>query len=406
MEVTFGPFRLDPAESRLLRDGAAVRLRPRAFRVLATLLRHGGRPVGYDQMIAEAWDGTVVSRHTVDVTVGEVRKSLGEYGTWITTRSKVGYQLDLPVSDELVRTGWHFWSQRTREGGERALECFRRAAEACPADFQAWEGLSASYLMLATFGMRAPREMLSGFLAAHEQAVAVGGLRPELRCNRGYALHLFERRIDEAEREFVEALREKPAHATAHVRLAMLYGAQRRFAPAHDILAQGYQADPLLPTLPVMEATTAVWERNFARAVDVGARTVELHPYLQIARAIYGEALRFSGRAEEALVQYRRGSVMSPDLPWLRALEGSCLADLGRTEEARAIRDQLEALRDREYVDAYHMAALRLALGDRHEALAELERAVAENSAWLYALDVDPKMDAIRDDLGSLTGRT
>ena len=32
------------------------------------------------------------------------------------------------------------------------------------------------------------------------------------------------------------------------------------------------------------------------------------------------------------------------------------------------------------------------------EALAELERAYAENSAWIYTLDVDPMLDALRSE--------
>ena len=76
-EVTFGPFVLDGAGSRLLREGAEVRLRPQALQALAVLVRYRGRAVNYDQMIAEAWKGTFVSRHTIDVTVGDIRKTLG-----------------------------------------------------------------------------------------------------------------------------------------------------------------------------------------------------------------------------------------------------------------------------------------------------------------------------------------
>ena len=131
-EFTFGPFRFDAAAVRLSRDNAEVRLRPQALQVLRVLLQHGGRPIGYDRMIAEAWHGTFVSRHTVDVTVGEVKKVLGEYGRWIIHRPKVGYSLEVPTSDELVRKGWHFASRRTREGAERAIECFQQAATAVP----------------------------------------------------------------------------------------------------------------------------------------------------------------------------------------------------------------------------------------------------------------------------------
>src|SRR5438876_7009501 len=47
---------------------------------LRVLLRHGGDTVRYEQMIQEAWNGTNVSRHTVDVTISEIRKTLGEFG--------------------------------------------------------------------------------------------------------------------------------------------------------------------------------------------------------------------------------------------------------------------------------------------------------------------------------------
>ena len=171
MQFTFGPFTFDGTTARLLRDNAEVRLRPQALQVLRVLLQHGGRPIGYDQMIAEAWHGTFVSRHTVDVTVGEVKKVLGEYGRWIVHRPKVGYSLVIPTSDELVRKGWHFASRRTKEGAERAIECFQQAATQCPGDFRAFEGLSTCYLMQATFGICAPVEVYPRFLEAHNRAV-------------------------------------------------------------------------------------------------------------------------------------------------------------------------------------------------------------------------------------------
>jgi hypothetical protein len=44
------------------------------------------------------------------------------------------------------------------------------------------------------------------------------------------------------------------------------------------------------------------------------------------------------------------------------------------------------------------MVMLHHALGDTDAAFVELERAVDENSAGLYALDVDPKADCLRSD--------
>ena len=329
--------------------------------------------------MAEAWEGTHVSRHTIDVTLSDVRRCLGEYGRWIVHRPKFGYALEVPRSHELVRQGWHFWSQRTRNGCERAIECFKRAIGESPSDFRAFEGLSASYLALAIFGIRPPLEMYPRFLEAHEQAAILSGLRPELRCNRAFGLCVFERRHAESEAEFLRALEEKPSLGSTYARLGILYGARGRFDEALDILGRGRQADPLLPTLAAAEVLVRCWKRDFRAAVSVGSKSVELHPYLHIVR-----------------VDYAQASILSLGLPWLRALEGGCQARLGRHGDALAILEGLEALRRSEYVDAYHMAVFRLALGERDRALDELERASAENSAWLYVMDVDPKLDPLR----------
>jgi DNA-binding winged helix-turn-helix (wHTH) protein len=397
--ITFGPFALDASATQLLRDGREVRLRPQALRVLKTLLVHGGEWVRYEQMIAEAWDGTLVSQHTIDVTVGEVKRSLTEYGKWISNRPKVGYTLEVPRSDELVRRGWHFWNQRTREGLEHAIECFEQAAAECPSDFRAFEGLSSSYLTLVTFGMKSPAEMQPKFLEAHGRAEALSGLTPELRCNFAYGLHVFERKVGEAEAGLLQAIEEKPTLAAAFTRLALLYGSLGQIDKSWAMVERAHAADPLWPVVSMMECQVRFWRREFHEATVAGRNAIALHPYLPAARAVYAQALEFAGCPDEALMQYQIAGGLDPDLPWVRALEGACLAKIGRAGEARAILDRLEQLRATEYVDAFHMAILRHALGQIDEAFAELERAGNENSAWLYSLYADPQIDVFKSDV-------
>jgi tetratricopeptide (TPR) repeat protein len=119
---------------------------------------------------------------------------------------------------------------------------------------------------------------------------------------------------------------------------------------------------------------------------------------LQLGRAFFAQALEFSGRTEEALAEYRFARAMSPDLPWLGALEATCLAKNGRESEASKILEELNQIRAATYVDAYYMALLLDALGNRDAAFQELERAAEENSTMLYILDVDPKLDSLRED--------
>ena len=56
-QLAFGPFCLDRATARIFRNGVELELRFQAFRALTVLLQNSGRPVDYEQMIREAWDG-------------------------------------------------------------------------------------------------------------------------------------------------------------------------------------------------------------------------------------------------------------------------------------------------------------------------------------------------------------
>jgi tetratricopeptide (TPR) repeat protein len=387
---------LDLSTTRLLRDGVELELRPQAFQALLVLLQNGGRPVDYEQMIREAWNGVLVSRHTVAVTVGEVKKVLHEYGCWITCRPGLGYRLDVPKCDALIRKGWHFNNQFTREGLNRAVACFEQAARDDSADFRAFEGLARCYVTLGAAGMRPPRDMYAAFQEAHQRAVELAGVTPELRTDRGFGLHMFERRTAEAEAELMQARRERPTLAAPYAFLAMVYVARGRFDEALQALDEGYSVDALWPILPATEIMVRFCRREFDCAIACGKKALELHPYVQLSHVYYAQALEFQGRTEEALAQYRHACIICPDVPWLRALEGAGVARSGRRAEALEIFKELERRRVAEYVDAYYMALLCEALGRHEDAVRELERACEEGSTALPILEVDPKMEPLR----------
>ena len=395
--LSFGPLSLDLASLRVWREGVDLKLRPQAFHALKVLIEKSGQYVDYDQLIREAWGGNVVSRHTVNTTIGAVKRALGDHGSWISYRPRLGYRLQVAGSDDLIRTGWHHWSRRTREGFEGALSYFQRVADEDPTDYRSFEGLAYCYLMLALFGMRAPRETHLGFTEALRRAVALKGWTPELRSIHGHDLHMFERRFEEAEAEFLRSLEDKPLAGT-YVRLALLYSSMVRLGDALEVAAQARKCDPLWPTISATEVFIHLCRGDFDAAIVCGKKGLELHPYLHLGRAYYAQALEYAGRVEEALAEYRLARVIAPDITWVRCLEARCLARSGRHQQAEDIAEELVETRLREYVDAYYVALLLDALGHRDDAVSELERAVEENSATLYMLDVDPKLAPLRTD--------
>ena len=397
-DITFGPFTIDVASNRLLRNGTELRMRPQAFQVLRTLAAHGGRVIDGDQLMREAWGGTVVSRHTIHVTIGDVRRVLDDCGSWIVHQPKGGYCLRIPKSDTLIQHGYHFLAQRSREGFQRALECFEEAAAEAPNDHRAFEGQANCHLMMASFGTRPGREMLPAFLKAYDRAVSLVGSTPELRCNRAHVRHMYERRLPEALAEFDMVLAERPGMAVAHVRRTLLLVTLGDLDAALDSAKRARAAEPLQPLTAAAEVSIRLWRREFELSAQLGAQAVQLHPYFMLCRAYYGVALEFTNRLYDALEQYHIGGVITQGLPWMRALEGACLVKLGRRSEARAVLNELLARRHTEYVDSYAIARLQHALGEVDAAFVELARAIDEGVGGLYAIRFDPVIDGFRLD--------
>src|SRR6266481_3210016 len=92
----FGPFELQPDNRRLLKDGATISLRPRAFDLLAALVERAGHLITKDQLLDQVWPKMVVEEAVLHVQVSALRKVLGSEA--ITTVSGRGYQFTLPVT--------------------------------------------------------------------------------------------------------------------------------------------------------------------------------------------------------------------------------------------------------------------------------------------------------------------
>src|SRR5262245_50570715 len=92
----FGSFELQPDKRRLLKDGAATSLRPRAFDLLVALVDRAGHLVTKDELLQRVWPNVIVEKAALHVRVSTLRKVLGADA--ITTVSGRGYQFTLPVT--------------------------------------------------------------------------------------------------------------------------------------------------------------------------------------------------------------------------------------------------------------------------------------------------------------------
>lgn len=123
-------WRVDPAGSRLDRDGETVRLEPRVMDLLVYLAEHRGRTVSREELERNVWQGTVVSYDAYTKAIIKLRRALNDdsrHPRIIETLSKRGYRLIAPVTpaEDAVaapparsRTEWYGrFTRRGRIGG-------------------------------------------------------------------------------------------------------------------------------------------------------------------------------------------------------------------------------------------------------------------------------------------------
>ena len=91
--LEWGDISLDSETHRVVRGGAALKLGPTEFRLLATLLEKPGRVFSREQLLDRVWGRDIyVDSRTVDVHIGRLRKSLGGVDVLRTVRG-AGYAL-------------------------------------------------------------------------------------------------------------------------------------------------------------------------------------------------------------------------------------------------------------------------------------------------------------------------
>jgi TolB-like protein/DNA-binding winged helix-turn-helix (wHTH) protein/Flp pilus assembly protein TadD len=94
--VQVGDWRVEPELDVVARDGRAIKVEPRAMRVLACLIARAGHVVTVEELLEQAWPDVVVGPDSVYQAVGLLRRTLGDdrhHPAYIEHVPRKGYRL-------------------------------------------------------------------------------------------------------------------------------------------------------------------------------------------------------------------------------------------------------------------------------------------------------------------------
>ena len=354
----FGPFDLDAAEHSLLAHGRPVALTRRAFDTVLYLVRHPGRLVTRDELIAAVWGETIVEEGNLHWTISAVRKALAQESaeTWIETVRGLGYR---------------FLGTVETAGEEAAVpESPPPAAPVLAAPgrrpWRLWLAAGLGAVLLAAAGV-----WIAGRSADRSTDRSVDRLNNAPEAQRLYAEGLERLRhrdaLNAADR-LEGAVRAAPGFPAAWLALAEAYellGAERRAEDAALKAAQRSNGLPE-PQRLTAEATYLRIARRLPEAVDRMRRAYEISRHAFAAGLALCETQRKAGQNREALAtlaELRREHPAESGDARLAILEADAYAGLEdyRSEKIAAER-ALAAARSRGMVQVEVRALLQLAL--------------------------------------------
>lgn len=301
---------------------------------------------------------------------------------------------------DLYLRGRYAWHQRTRAGLRQAIDYFTRSIELDPTYARAHAGLGDAYAVSAFYDYLPPRE---AYPKADSSAVRALQLDPGLaaaHATRGYVLTYYHLDWQRAEQEFRRAIALDPSYSTAHQWYGNLLTVSGRFADAERQFRLAQETDPLSLIASAAHGWSLYYAGRHEAALEQVRMTLALNERYGLAHLWGGWALEALGRDAEAVDWLRRADLHSggSDLTRL-ALAHALAASATGSDSARAILGAMQARVDRrEYVPAYEIGKVHLALGDRAQALRWLERAVADKSHSRAFLRVDPQLAPLRGD--------
>lgn len=296
---------------------------------------------------------------------------------------------------QLYANGRYQLERRDPAGIDRAKGFFRAAIDRDPRFALAITGLSEACALAGTFGIVPPNEAFEEARVAARQALAIEPNLPGALTAMAHVRTQRDRDWYGGRDLYKQALRLAPAAGWTHAFLALNLVQSATATAAIDHIDRAQRLEPA--AVPFMALSGFI--RYHAGELDAARRQlgaiVDSAPGAVLPRQFLARVLLMQDDAAGAL---RLLEGRNEPAPGSYSTLGRAYAMTGNAAAARAELARVEAEGRKGFGVGYDIALLQLALGDREQAFAALERAVDDGSQMLGYVNVDPALASIRDE--------
>jgi TolB-like protein/DNA-binding winged helix-turn-helix (wHTH) protein/Tfp pilus assembly protein PilF len=262
------------------------------------------------------------------------------------------------AAGEVFLNGRYLARKNTRADAERAIAFYEQAGNSDPAFAEPWAAIAETYIGLAMSGRSPGPDAYPKARAAAEHALRVAE-SAEAHTALGDVCFWYDWNWNQARSHFERAIALNPSLARAHHDYAFYLVAMGRTEAGLSSLRRAIAIDPLSPHVNLDAGWLLLQAHHFDEAIRQARRALELEPGLSEANACIARALAYQGKSV-APALYRQ------------------MAETGK--------------------DAYYRALAFAMLGEKADALRELEAAYRQHSTMMPLIGTEPAFAGLHGD--------
>lgn len=306
-------------------------------------------------------------------------------------------------SYQLYLRGLYFWNKRSAEDIRKSIEYFTEATKKDPLFAKAYAWTATAYLVLTGYSRNLNKEQLKDI----DFKIRTALLKAQQLDSTLAEVHLIAGTLYEdswdftaAEKKYQQVIALNPNFPSAHQWYATLLTKMGRHKEAADEMNKAFELDPFSLSINFSKAAQPYYALNFDEAIERLKRVLEMQPDHPLSHSVLGLAYEAKGMYLEAITQFRKSDVLLE-----KASDSIAEQTAGLLRQALKSggpqgywKKQLE-LSHSDYkrgVGSHYKIAVNYArLGEKENALSELENSFANKENDLTWVKVDPAFTSL-----------
>jgi TolB-like protein len=276
----------------------------------------------------------------------------------------------------------------------KAVEYLQQSVDKEPGFAPAHAALADAYGWLGNAGWLPYNEAFGREKAEASKSIEIDGVLPAGYEELASAEMNLDWQWDKAEGELKRALSLNPNFAAAHAAYAFYLLRTGRAREALTEINRDLELDPVSGRSFLNAGFAYYFARRYDEALAYTERAYRLEPNPADFYFPFGAIYAEKGDYPKAVRNFQQLDDQAHALGHL----GNLYARMGKAKEARAIVPKLEDRVAKDGLGRYEIALIYAGLGEKAEAFAWLEKALAARDKGVTYLEIDPCLDPLRDD--------